>query len=62
MTAAVDPAAEATAAAIAAWEDPPRGVRHDAPPVLAVDGFTGPLDWLLEMVRAQNWHGCRSPR
>src|SRR5271166_6964136 len=53
MTAAADQAAEATAAAIAAWEDPPRGARRDAPPVLAVAGFTGPLDWLLEMVRAQ---------
>ena len=27
--------------------------RPDAAPVLTVDGFAGPLDWLLEMVRAQ---------
>ena len=57
MTDAADRApytnAAATAAAIAAWEDPPRGVRSDAAPVLAVDGFAGPLDWLLEMVRAK---------
>ena len=34
------------------WEDPPR--RHAATsPVLVVDGFDGPLDWLLEMARAQ---------
>jgi len=42
-----------TAAAIAAWEDPPRVPRPDAAPVLAIDGFAAPLDWLLEMVRAQ---------
>jgi segregation and condensation protein A len=53
MTAAVDPASATSAAAIAAWEDPPRETRRDAPPVLAVAGFTGPLDWLLEMVQAQ---------
>ena len=53
MTAAVDHAAVATAAAIAAWEDPPRGARPDTAPVLSVDGFAGPLDWLLEMVRGQ---------
>jgi segregation and condensation protein A len=53
MTAAVDPASATSAAAIAAWEDPPRETRRDAAPVLAVAGFTGPLDWLLEMVQAQ---------
>ena len=53
MTAAVDLAAVATAAAIAAWEDPPRGAARDTAPVLSVDGFAGPLDWLLEMVRGQ---------
>src|SRR6516164_9310935 len=36
MTAAVDHVAEATAAAIAAWEDPPRGAARDAPPVLSI--------------------------
>ena len=43
----------ATEAAIADWEGPSRMARPDAAPVLAVDGFAGPLDWLLEMVRAQ---------
>jgi segregation and condensation protein A len=40
-------------AAISAWEDPPRAAPTDAAPVLAVDGFEGPLDWLLEMAQAQ---------
>ena len=35
------------------WEDPPRRVARAASPVLAVDGFEGPLDWLLEMARAK---------
>ena len=37
-----------------AWEDPPR---HKADPgrapVLAVDGWDGPLDWLLELARSR---------
>jgi segregation and condensation protein A len=53
MTEAVDDASDASAAAIAAWEDPPRPGRSETAPVLSVDGFAGPLDWLLEMVRAQ---------
>jgi segregation and condensation protein A len=40
-------------AALSAWEDPPRVDQTDAAPVLAVDGFEGPLDWWLEMARAQ---------
>jgi hypothetical protein len=40
-------------AAAAAWEDPPRVYQTDAVPVLTVDGFEGPLDWWLEMARAQ---------
>jgi len=40
-------------AAVTAWEDPPRVDRRDAAPVLTVDGFEGPLDWWLEMARAQ---------
>jgi hypothetical protein len=40
-------------ASVSAWEDPPRVDRSDAAPVLAVDGFEGPLDWWLEMARAQ---------
>jgi segregation and condensation protein A len=38
---------------LADWEDPPRGDRTDAAPILAVDGFAGPLDWWLEMARGQ---------
>jgi segregation and condensation protein A len=53
MTEVMDDVSDASAAAIAAWEDPPRGMRADTAPVLSVDGFDGPLDWLLEMVRAQ---------
>jgi segregation and condensation protein A len=41
------------AAELAAWEDPPRVPSAGAAPVLSVDGFDGPLDWLLEMVRAR---------
>src|SRR3984957_13793298 len=40
-------------ASVTAWEDPPRVDRRDAAPVLTVDGFEGPLDWWLEMARAQ---------
>jgi segregation and condensation protein A len=38
------------------WEAPPRRPPAPAPgtaPVLSVDGFEGPLDWLLELVRAR---------
>ena len=35
-----------------AWEDPVRP-SPSAAPVLAVDGFEGPLDWLLELARAE---------
>jgi segregation and condensation protein A len=40
-------------AEIAAWEDPPRGASADSAPVLSIDGFAGPLDWLLEMAQAR---------
>ncbi len=43
----------AEVAGSAIWDDPPRADRTDAAPVLAVDGFEGPLDWWLEMARAQ---------
>ena len=33
------------------WDDPPRPALATAP-VLSVEGFEGPLDWLLEQVRA----------
>jgi segregation and condensation protein A len=44
---------DAVGATVSAWEDPPRINQTDAAPVLAVDGFEGPLDWWLEMARAQ---------
>ena len=37
----------------ASWEDPPRAPAPSAAPVLVVDGFEGPLDWLLELARAE---------
>ena len=41
------------APAILTWEDPPRGAPTDGAPVLSIDGFAGPLDWLLAMARAR---------
>lgn len=40
-------------AEISAWEDPPRAASTELAPVLSVDGFEGPLDWLLEMAQAR---------
>jgi segregation and condensation protein A len=40
-------------AEVSAWEDPPRAASADLAPVLSVDGFEGPLDWLLEMAQAR---------
>jgi hypothetical protein len=50
------------APAVSAWEDPPRGGPTDGAPVLSIDGFAGPLDWLLEMAAPERstWRGCRS--
>jgi segregation and condensation protein A len=55
MTDAMDSAADVHGARpdLSGWEDPPRVARTDAAPVLSVDGFEGPLDWLLEMARAR---------
>ncbi len=55
MIDSADPAAEESVQALAvpAWEDPPRVAPRDAAPILSVDGFEGPLDWLLEMARAR---------
>jgi len=36
-----------------AWDDPLRTRAPATSPVLAVDGFEGPLDWLLEMARTR---------
>ncbi len=38
---------------LSGWEDPPRRPPASSVPVLSVEGFEGPLDWLLEMVRAR---------
>ena len=35
------------------WEDPPRRPPEHQSPMLMVEGFEGPLDWLLEMARAR---------
>ena len=36
------------------WEQPPRRqAGPNAPPVLTVDGFEGPLDWLLDLARTR---------
>ena len=47
----------ATPEAASSWEDPPRRPATepaaDGAPILSIDGFEGPLDWLLEMARAQ---------
>ncbi len=37
----------------AGWEDALRDAASASAPVLSVDGFEGPLDFLLEMARAQ---------
>jgi segregation and condensation protein A len=39
--------------AVSTWEDLPRREPADGAPVLSIDGFAGPLDWLLEMARAK---------
>jgi len=40
-------------AEISGWEDPPRAALTELVPVLTIDGFAGPLDWLLEMAQAR---------
>ena len=36
------------------WEQPPRRrPGPNAPPMLAIDGFEGPLDWLLDLARTR---------
>ncbi len=40
--------------ALEGWEEPPRRQPGPgAPPVLAIDGFEGPLDWLLDLARTR---------
>jgi segregation and condensation protein A len=38
---------------VSAWEDFARINHGETAPILSVEGFEGPLDWLLEMVRAR---------
>ena len=35
------------------WDAPPRRLPNATSPVLAVDGFEGPLDWLLQLARTR---------
>ena len=53
MTAAGPEAAASADAALDREEDAPRRPPASAAPVLMVAGFEGPLDWLLELARAQ---------
>jgi segregation and condensation protein A len=48
-----DGAGSVAPAAETPWEEPVREAPPSAAPVLVVDGFEGPLDWLLELARAE---------
>ena len=43
------------------WEDPPRLASTTGAPILSAAGFEGPIDWLLEMVRAKEIDLARLP-
>jgi segregation and condensation protein A len=43
------------------WEDPPRSPPATGAPILSAAGFEGPLDWLLDMVRAKEIDLARLP-
>ena len=53
MTYSAEPlAVESSLPDEAEWEQAPRALRRESEaPVLSVEGFEGPLDWLLELVR-----------
>src|SRR5271166_4988761 len=54
MSGAADTVAETSpGTAASAWEDPPRAAPAGDVPILSVEGFEGPLDWLVEMARAR---------
>ena len=53
MTDPAHPDGDADADGRIGWEDPPRRAACTAVPLLSVDGFEGPLDFLLEMARAR---------
>ena len=44
-----------------AWEDPPRISSPTDAPILSAEGIEGPLDWLLEMARAQKLDLAKLP-
>ena len=44
-----------------AWDDPPRLSPPTGAPVLSAAGFEGPIDWLLDMVRAKEIDLARLP-
>ena len=46
---------------VAAWENLPRLADATDAPLLSADGFEGPLDWLLEMARAQKIDLAKMP-
>jgi segregation and condensation protein A len=43
------------------WEDPPRAAAPTDAPILSAEGIEGPLDWLLEMARAQKLDLAKLP-
>ena len=43
------------------WKDPPRATVPSGAPVLSAEGIEGPLDWLLEMARAQKINLAKLP-
>ena len=52
MTDTIERAVENRQPEPAEWDQAPRALRRESEaPVLSVDGFEGPLDWLLELVR-----------
>ncbi len=54
MTAAVaDAGPSHPGPAPSGWQDPPHHQASATSPILAVDGFAGPLDWLLAMARSR---------
>ncbi len=63
VTAAAEPAREgqAVSAEDLAWEEPRRPALPSDVPVLRVEGFEGPLDWLLEQIRAGRIDLARLP-
>ena len=55
------PDAPSTDPKASAWEEPTRSAHQRGAPMLSAEGFEGPLDWLLEMARAQRIDLARLP-